>query len=152
MLGVALPTLTNLWKPLNYLLLDDHYQTIAAFRMQNTGRGNRDNSRANWTTADDQGMVKVCQLCQNGINNEIHLLIECRAMDTFREDNFIGEQSLLEILDKYHGPVECKYRLLMNIAAKAGNHFKKQLALGKLLKHALHVADEIWISKMETTQ
>ena len=152
MLGVALPTLTSMWKPLNYLLLDDYYQTIAAFRTQNTRRGNRDNSRAFWTTSDDQGVVKVCQICQNGLNNEIHLLIECTAMDSFRQNSFIGEHSLIELLDSYLGPVECKYRQLMNIASKPGNHFCKQQSLGKLLGNALKEADELWISKIESMQ
>ena len=152
MIGVAVPSLTALWKPLNYLLLDNHYHTIAAFRTQNTGRGNRDNSRADWTISDDQGKVKVCQLCHEGLNNEIHLLIECKAMEPFRANNFIGEYCLQEILDMYHGSVDCKYRQLMEIAAKQGNHYRKQLALGNLLKRALKEADEIWIAKLEDSQ
>ena len=70
-------------------------------------------------------------------------------MEPFRQNLFIGDLSFTEILQNYSGPLELKYRQLMDIATKRGNHFKKQQALGKLLKNALTEADNLWISKIE---
>ena len=148
LLGVSTPSLTHLWKPLNYLIHDEHFSTIAKFRLQNTGRGNRDASRAMLAVTDELGMVKVCQLCHNGMNDEVHMLIDCVELASFRQSNFLGGESLEEVLHSFEGSSFVKFRRLMDIAAKRGDHTKKQVALGKLLKNVLVEADELWFAKV----
>ena len=97
---------------------------------------------------DETGMVKVCQLCHKGLNDEVHLLIDCEELSYFRESNFLEGKSLEELLDSYEGSSYVKYRRLMDIAAKRGNHTNKQVALGKLLQNVLIEADELWFRKV----
>ena len=150
LLGVTTPNLTSLWKLLNYILHDGLFSVIAKFRLQNAGRGNRDASRVMLAATDESGIVKVCQLCNKGLNDEVHLLIDCEELSSFRERNFLEGNSLEELLDSYEGSSYIKYRRLMDIAAKRGNHTSKQVALGicKLLQNVLIKADELWFKKV----
>ena len=150
MMGVAVPVKTQMWKAQPYVILDEFYSIIAKFRTQNSGQGNRDNSRELLAPGSVDGTVKVCQLCMDGLNDEVHLLIQCVALENFRANNFLGDVTLEEFLQSVGGGPDFKYRKLMDIAVerKKRGSYRRMSALGRLLKSIVEEADAIWFDKL----
>ena len=150
MMGVAVPVKTQLWKAQPYVILDEFYPIIAKFRTQNSGRGNRDNSRELLAPGSVDGTVKVCQLCMDGLNDEVHLLTQCVALDNFRANYSLGDETLEEFLHSVNGGPDLKYRKLMDMAVgrKKRGGYTRMLTLGKLLKAIVEEADVIWFDKL----
>ena len=76
------------------------------------------------------------------------MLVDCEELAFFRENNFLGEKSLEEMLDSIDGLFIVKFWRVIDIAAKRGDHTCKQVALGKLLQNLLVMADELWFGKV----
>ena len=150
LLGISLPTKTSLWKVQPYIILDDFYSIIAKFRTQNSGRGNRDRSRELLAPGSPDGTVKVCQLCLAGVNTEVHLLIECAAMNEFRENQAFGDGTLEEYLESFQGGPDLKYRRVMDWAIRSKNRsgVKRMASLGRMLKKLVEWADMVWFDKL----
>ena len=150
LMGISLPTKAKLWKAQPYVILDDYYGIIARFRTQNAGRGNRDNSRELLAPGSHDGTVKVCQLCLEGLNNEVHMLVQCRSLDEFRANYALGDSTLEEFLNAVDSGPDAKFRKLMDLATMKANNrgHRRMLMLGKLLKKIVEVADTIWFDNI----
>ena len=105
-------------------------KTYSEFRIMNAGFGNR-------KPAGDGMVYKDCPLClRNGIiasNNEIHVLVECKAMEVFR--NSCGVGRTIDMLRS------------VNPAKSSAEIFKHLLDDGDALKVAKRAQDLYYIKR-----
>ena len=99
----GLPFPKSWWTKQKYVNDSALSSLVACFRAGNAGLGNRDSEMSIYGISDENGRVKVCQLCHNGNNNEVHLLVECPNMLDVRIRHFLDGKSLHEHLVGYEG-------------------------------------------------
>ena len=77
-------------------------RTINLIRAAMTGLGNKDNSMSTFRTSDEEGHVKLCQLCHASNNNECHIVTECDFLQHIRRQHRLGVGSVHDFFPSLH--------------------------------------------------
>ena len=133
-----LPIPRKWWKPAPHLFGARWRTVITRFKVMNAGLGNRDAYRAADAVADSGGRVKICPLCLNGDNNEVHLLIQCKRLNYCRTKILVHggvslDRVLAELRISSSDDAECVRRFLGQSSHTCKELMERGLALDILL-------------------
>lgn len=78
----TIPLSGSFWKPSPHLSEGLWSTYLMRFRCQNAGLGNRSDSHKHYAPQDSKGRVVQYPLCSLGRNNEVHLLVECKLVES----------------------------------------------------------------------
>jgi len=139
----ALPSPKIWWKKQNYVNESSLSGIIAKFRSGNAGLGNRDSTMSCFGISNNLGQVKVCQLCHNGNNNEVHVMTECTELIDVRTRRGWNGRTVLQMLNMSQGSSVQKMRKLLK-SPKSNNH-----KLGSFLQEIRSIYIHRWLSAYE---